>query len=43
MGEHNVAKKYPKAHLTAERIQAFLDEALSQDESAEVQEHATFC
>ncbi len=43
MGEHNVAKKHPKAHLTAERIQAFLDEALSRDERARVQEHATFC
>jgi anti-sigma factor RsiW len=38
-----VAKKHSKAHLTAERIQAFLDEALSEAERAEVQEHATFC
>ncbi len=38
-----MAKKHPKTHLTAERIQAFLDEALSQNESAEVQEHAAFC
>ena len=35
--------KHPKTHLTAERIQAFLDEALSGDERAEVQEHATLC
>ena len=38
-----MAKKHSKTHLTAERIQAFLDDALSQDERAEVQEHATFC
>ena len=38
-----MANKHPKTHLTAERIQAFLDEALSRDERAEVQEHATFC
>lgn len=30
-------------HLTAERIQAFLDAALSSEESAAVREHATFC
>jgi len=35
--------KHPKTHLTTERIQAFLDEALSRDQKAEVQEHATFC
>lgn len=35
--------KHPKTHLTAERIQAFLDDALSRDERAEVQEHATSC
>jgi anti-sigma factor RsiW len=38
-----VAPKRPKTHLTAERIQAFLDDALSRDDRAEVQEHATFC
>ncbi len=38
-----MAQKYPKTHLTAERIQAFLDDALSRDDRAEVQEHATFC
>ena len=38
-----MAMKHPKTHLTAERIQAFLDEALSRDERAEVQEHATLC
>ena len=38
-----MAPKRPKTHLTAERIQAFLDDALSRDERAEVQEHATFC
>ena len=38
-----MAKKHSKTHLTAERIQAFLDDALSRDERAEVQEHATFC
>jgi anti-sigma factor RsiW len=30
-------------HLTAERIQAFLDGALPQRERADVEEHATFC
>ena len=38
-----MAKKHSKTHLTGERIQAFLDDALSRDERAEVQEHATFC
>ena len=38
-----MAKKHSKTHLTAERIQAFLDGALSGDERAEVQEHATYC
>ena len=38
-----MAPKRPKTHLTAERIQAFLDDALSRDDRAEVQEHATFC
>jgi len=38
-----VTQKRPKTHLTAERIQAFLDDALSRDDRAEVQEHATFC
>ena len=38
-----MAPKRPQTHLTAERIQAFLDDALSRDERAEVQEHATFC
>ncbi len=38
-----MAMKHPKTHLTAERIQAFLDDALSRDERAEVQEHATTC
>lgn len=38
-----MAKKHPKTHLTAERIQAFLDDALSRDERAELQEHSTFC
>jgi anti-sigma factor RsiW len=38
-----VAPKRPRTHLTAERIQAFLDDALSRDDRAEVQEHATFC
>ena len=38
-----MAKKYSMTHLTAQRIQAFLDDALSRDERAEVQEHATFC
>ena len=38
-----MAEKHSKTHLTAERIQAFLDDALSRDEKAEVQEHVTFC
>ena len=38
-----MAPKRPQTHLTAERIQAFLDDALSRDERTEVQEHATFC
>ena len=38
-----MAQKHQKAHLTAERIQAFLDDVLSRDDRAEVQEHATFC
>jgi anti-sigma factor RsiW len=38
-----VAQKHPKTHLTAERIQAFLDDALSRDDRAEIQEHATSC
>ena len=38
-----MAKKHPDTHLTAERIQAFLDEALSNEERAEVREHVTFC
>ncbi len=38
-----MAKKHRKTHLTAERIQAFLDDSLSRDERAEVQEHSTFC
>ncbi len=38
-----MAQKHPKTHLTAERIQAFLDDVLSGDDRAEVQEHATFC
>ena len=38
-----MAQKHPKTHLTAERIQAFLDDVLSRDDRAEVQEHATFC
>ncbi len=38
-----MARKHPKTHLTAERIQAFLDDVLSRDDRAEVQEHATFC
>lgn len=42
-GVEDVAKKHPDTHLTAERIQAFLDEALSSEERAEVREHATFC
>jgi len=43
LGVDNVAPKRPKTHLTAERIQAFLDDALSRDDRAEIQEHATFC
>ena len=38
-----MAMKHRKTHLTAERIQAFLDDALSRNERAEVQEHATSC
>ncbi len=38
-----MAQKRPNTHLTAERIQAFLDDVLSRDDRAEVQEHATFC
>ena len=38
-----MAQKHQKTHLTAERIQAFLDDVLSRDDRAEVQEHATFC
>ena len=38
-----MAKKHPRTHLTAERIQAFLDDSLSRDERAAVQEHSTFC
>jgi anti-sigma factor RsiW len=38
-----VAPKRPQTHLTAERIQAFLDDALSRDDRAEIQEHATSC
>ena len=38
-----MAPKRPRTHLTAERIQAFLDDALARDDRAEVQEHATFC
>ena len=38
-----MAPERPKTHLTAERIQAFLDDALSRDDRAEIQEHATFC
>ncbi len=38
-----MAQKHPKTHLTAERIQAFLDDALSRDDRAEIQEHATSC
>ena len=38
-----MARNHPKTHLTAERIQAFLDDDLSRNERAEVQEHATFC
>ena len=35
--------KHPETHLTAEAIQAFLDDALSLGERARVQEHATSC
>ena len=38
-----MAKKRSEAHLTVERIQAFLDDSLSLDERAEVQAHSTFC
>jgi len=38
-----VARKDANMHLTAKRIQAFLDGALSQDERADVEEHAVFC
>ena len=38
-----MAQKHPKTHLTAERIPAFLDEALSRDARAEDQDHATVC
>lgn len=38
-----MAKKHATTHLTPERIQAFLDEALSREERARVEEHATFC
>ena len=38
-----MAKKYPKTHLTAERFQALLDDVLSLEERAEVQNHAAFC
>jgi len=38
-----VAKQQSNMHLTAERIQAFLDAALSSEERAAVREHATFC
>ncbi len=38
-----MAMKHPKTHLTAERIQAFLDDALSRDERADVQAHAASC
>lgn len=38
-----MAKKRSKTHLTAERIQAFLDDSLSRDERAEVHAHSTFC
>ena len=38
-----MAKKDANMHLTAERIQAFLDGALAKEESAQVEEHATFC
>ena len=38
-----MAKKHQKQHLTAERIQAFLDDSLSQDERDEVEGHSAFC
>lgn len=38
-----MAKKHFSMHLTAERIQAFLDGTLPKEEGADVQEHATFC
>ena len=38
-----MAMKHPKTHLTAEQIQALLDDALSRDERADVEEHAAFC
>ena len=38
-----MANKHSKTHLTAQRIQDFLDDALSRDERADVQEHATYC
>ena len=38
-----MAQKRSKTHLTAERIQAFLDESLSREERVRVQEHAAFC
>ena len=38
-----MAKKHSKTHLTAARIQAFLDDALSREERVEIQDHATFC
>ena len=38
-----MARQHSNMHLTAERIQAFLDAALSSEESAAVREHATFC
>ncbi len=38
-----MAKKNASMHLTAERIQAFLDGALPKEERVHVEEHATFC
>ena len=38
-----MARQHSNMHLTAERIQAFLDAALSSEESAAVRDHATFC
>jgi anti-sigma factor RsiW len=38
-----VEKKDVNMHLTAERIQGFLDGALSKEERVHVEEHATFC